>query len=146
MEEEKLTREKLLGASVSDELHDNEHCNADGSCRRWRVNGKAKTWVGRPEEFRVPIKYGLRVCGAITEANVTDFHLGSECPYVQFRYLSDGDKFVFRKHWFSGPPFGPWVKVSQRGYVHEDDFNAGWRGARHKVGSINAWTELVEDE
>jgi hypothetical protein len=33
--------------------------NSDGTAMRARSNGKCKTWVTRPEEFRLPAKHGL---------------------------------------------------------------------------------------
>jgi len=47
------------------------------ACRR---NGQTKTWVTRPNEFRVPIKHGFRECGYITDDNNHKFHVASECP------------------------------------------------------------------
>jgi hypothetical protein len=39
-----------------------------GPNRWWRVrrNGRTKRWTSRPEEFRIPIKMGLRNYGYIT--------------------------------------------------------------------------------
>jgi hypothetical protein len=34
--------------------------NADGTPLRARVNGKCLTWKTRPEEFRLPVKHGLK--------------------------------------------------------------------------------------
>ena len=39
----------------------------------WRRNGATKTWKTRPDEFRVPIKYGFRQCYAITHVNAISF-------------------------------------------------------------------------
>ena len=36
----------------------------------WRRNGKTKLWKTRPDDFRVPIKYGLREYSYITPENV----------------------------------------------------------------------------
>ena len=47
--------------------------NRDGSPLRARVNGKVKTWKTRPEDFRVPMKYGLRDCFYITPTNAIDW-------------------------------------------------------------------------
>lgn len=40
--------------------------------RWWRVrrNGRTKLWKTRPDEFRVPVKAGLRSCGEITHTSV----------------------------------------------------------------------------
>lgn len=43
--------------------------------RRWwkvRRNGKTKLWKTRPDEFRIPIKYGMYGFGYITEENMSD--------------------------------------------------------------------------
>lgn len=37
--------------------------------KRWRRNGRTKTWKTRPGEFRIPVKHGLRSYGYITEYN-----------------------------------------------------------------------------
>lgn len=36
-------------------------------CRR---NGKTQVWKTRPNEFRIPIKYGFRSFGAVTHDNI----------------------------------------------------------------------------
>jgi len=41
----------------------------------WRANGKLKTWKTRPEDFKLPIKHGLRDFGYITEENIHLFSL-----------------------------------------------------------------------
>ena len=46
----------------------------------WRVNGKCKIWVTKPEDFYLPIKHGLRDYGSINNFNCSEFHLASECP------------------------------------------------------------------
>lgn len=43
--------------------------NADGSAVRCRSNGKCKIWKTRPNEFSLPVKYGLRDCFYITQDN-----------------------------------------------------------------------------
>jgi len=34
--------------------------NADGTPLRARRNGKTQTWKTRPDEFRIPVKHGLK--------------------------------------------------------------------------------------
>ena len=46
----------------------------------WRANGKCQTWKTRPDEFKLPIKYGLKDYSYLTNSNCKDFHLSSECP------------------------------------------------------------------
>lgn len=48
---------------------------------RWRSNGACKTWVTRPDEFRLPIKFGLRSYDYITERNASMFHRAEDCPH-----------------------------------------------------------------
>lgn len=45
----------------------------------WRRNGRTQTWKTRPNEFRVPIKYGMYDYSAITESNAGDFHVARHC-------------------------------------------------------------------
>lgn len=47
--------------------------NADGTAIRCRANGKCKTWKTRPEEFELPVKYGLRECFYITQETCVDW-------------------------------------------------------------------------
>jgi hypothetical protein len=43
--------------------------------KRWRINGKVKTWVRSPEKVRVPVKHGLYSYDYITEG---ELHLVSK--------------------------------------------------------------------
>lgn len=47
---------------------------------RWRVNGRCQVWKTQPGRFRLPIKYGLRGYGEVTERNADIFHLAEDCP------------------------------------------------------------------
>lgn len=47
---------------------------------RCRVNGEPHTWVRQPDRVQVPVKYGMYVHSYITEENLDDWHLASECP------------------------------------------------------------------
>ncbi len=42
----------------------------------WKIrrNGATKTWKTRPNEFRIPIKAGLKACGEITQDAVFAQH------------------------------------------------------------------------
>lgn len=42
-----------------------------------RVSGACKTWKKRPDEFRLPVKYGLYENGAIDQDNCHRFFLSS---------------------------------------------------------------------
>jgi hypothetical protein len=39
----------------------------------WRRNGATQTWRTRPDEYRVPVKYGLRSYGALIEGDGAPF-------------------------------------------------------------------------
>lgn len=69
-----ITKEQAL---TEDEFHEP---NGYNHCRRWRRNGKTKTWKRDLERYRLPIKHGLYTYDAITNANSYYFHLASECP------------------------------------------------------------------
>lgn len=49
--------------------------NADKSPLRCRVNGKTKVWKTRPDDFKVPVKYGLKDCFYITPENANQWSL-----------------------------------------------------------------------
>lgn len=43
--------------------------------RYWKArrNGRTKHWVNKPEQFRIPIKYGFKNCGTITHDDIRTF-------------------------------------------------------------------------
>jgi len=49
--------------------------NKDGSPLRVRRNGKTKTWKRKPNEFSIPIKYGLYEYSYITHDNCHEWVL-----------------------------------------------------------------------
>jgi len=71
-----LTKADCVNASYRDEFHHVSATNADGTPVRCRVNGACKTWKTRPEEFRLPVKYGLRECFYITQDNAHEWSKG----------------------------------------------------------------------
>lgn len=48
-----------------------------------KVNGALKTWKTRPNEYRLPVKHGLRGYGEVTPETISQFHLESECPLTK---------------------------------------------------------------
>jgi hypothetical protein len=66
-------------ASYGDHFHSHIHKNADGTPVRVRVTGKCKTWKTRPDEFRLPFKYGLYQYGYIDEVNKDEWFVGYGC-------------------------------------------------------------------
>lgn len=47
--------------------------NADGTAVRCRANGRCKTWKTRPDDFRLPVKYGLKRCFYLTPRNADEW-------------------------------------------------------------------------
>lgn len=62
-------------------FHHNTNKNANGTCQRWRSNGKVKVWKTRPDDFRLPVKYRLRGYTYIDNYNAADFHTELDCPH-----------------------------------------------------------------
>lgn len=88
-----ITKEQAV-ALGNGTLHAEIHCEVVRSCKRTkgprggekesiarvRPSGKCKTWKTRPNEFRLPVKYGMWENGAITHQNAGSFHLADDCP------------------------------------------------------------------
>jgi hypothetical protein len=47
---------------------------------KWRPSGKCQTWKTRPDEFSLPIKFGLYQSARLSHLNAHQFHLAEECP------------------------------------------------------------------
>ena len=47
--------------------------NADGSPVRARRSGKTQVWKTRPDDFKQPVKYGLKLSFYITPQNIGDW-------------------------------------------------------------------------
>lgn len=67
-------------ALIEREFHEDVPRRKDGSCYVWRRNGATQTWKTRPDEFRVPVKYGLYEYGQIREYDAERFHTAADCP------------------------------------------------------------------
>jgi hypothetical protein len=74
-----ITKSQAISLQHGDILHSNEFENADGSCERWRVTGKVKTWKTYPHDFKIPVKHGMYDHGYVTHHNNHNFHLSTEC-------------------------------------------------------------------
>lgn len=53
-----------------------------------RTNGKCQVWKTRPNDFKLPVKYGLRDCFYITPENAADWCTPENYPV---------EKELFRK-------------------------------------------------
>jgi hypothetical protein len=69
-----VTKKQAVAATYRQEFWHKTLTNSDGTPLRARVNGACKTWKTRPDEFRLPMKYGLRECCYITEANADEWY------------------------------------------------------------------------
>ena len=74
-----ITKDLLANLNYATVFHFGPGCGPKRQ-ERWRTNGQLKTWKTRPDEFRQPIKHGLRDYGYLDETNAHQFHLESECP------------------------------------------------------------------
>lgn len=71
-----ITKQQAYDYSM---FHHNEYTNADGSCMRFRANGKLQTWKRNVDRFKLPLRRGLWQHTYLTNENAGEFHLESEC-------------------------------------------------------------------
>lgn len=64
-----ITKEQAL---TENEFHTWKH-------KSFRRNGRTRTWVTRPDQFRVPVKFGLYGYASITDINARTYHIAREC-------------------------------------------------------------------
>lgn len=84
-----ITLEQAKALQHGDILHSNHYRNADGTCQRWRVNGKVKTWKRSPEKICVPLARGLYQHDYLTHRWLYCFHLSKECPHnIQYKVVN----------------------------------------------------------
>lgn len=69
-----ITRDDALTADRFHEEHE-----PGGKIYEWCRNGRTQTWRTRPDNFRIPVKYGLRSYGQITESEAHLFHRADQC-------------------------------------------------------------------
>lgn len=62
-----------LQAETCSMFYDATLRNADGSAKRYRANGKTKTWKRDPNRFRVPVKHGMYDYGYIDNDNAHNY-------------------------------------------------------------------------
>lgn len=69
-----ITKHQVVHSYYRQEFHHVSLKNADNTPVRCRVNGKCKTWKTRPNEFRLPVKHGLRDCFYIDQSNAGEWY------------------------------------------------------------------------
>jgi len=71
-----ITKKVAVGLARGTVVHHKTLTNADGTPRRYRVNGKCKTWQTR-EGWQLPVKRGLYEFGYITADNAGEWRLAA---------------------------------------------------------------------
>lgn len=70
-----VTKEQALTENRFKFKISNPRHKSYGEYRSCRRNGKTKTWKTRPDEFKVPVKYGLYEYFYITHENAGEFEV-----------------------------------------------------------------------
>jgi hypothetical protein len=88
-----ITKEQALTMHWSTEIHytGRHQCTRTVGKRggiteritRVRINGSAQTWKTRPNEWRLPVKYGMREYTSITHHDAGDWHVAADCPLAK---------------------------------------------------------------
>lgn len=73
-----LTKQQAMNLRHGDILHHVKLRGSDQKPLRVRVSGMCQTWKTRPQEWRLPVKYGLYVNGTVTHLNACLWRLPSE--------------------------------------------------------------------
>ncbi len=68
-----LTKEQAVTAGRFHHVSRNQGRN--GECLRVRRNGATQTWVTRPTEWRIPIKWGMRDYSQIYDHNAAEWNV-----------------------------------------------------------------------
>jgi len=70
-----VTKEQALTAREFTFKISNPNNKHYGEIRKCRRNGKTQIWKTRPNEFKIPVKYGLYEYFYITHENAGDFEV-----------------------------------------------------------------------
>jgi hypothetical protein len=85
-----LTKEIAQNLTVGTWLYSRDHTQGGGKQPlQVRVNGRCKTWKTRPGQFRLPVKWGLRDCGYITEYDAEDWDTDKEEAWAAIQELQE---------------------------------------------------------
>lgn len=69
-----LTKEECVNARLGEIFHHVTEKGCDNQPVRCRKSGITRTWKTRPNNFRMPVKYGLRVSFYIDQDNALDWN------------------------------------------------------------------------
>lgn len=80
-------------AMTADTFHLSESCHAEvhvgprggitvGRTEVYRRSGQTQTWKTRPNDYSIPVKWGMYQSFRITDFSPSDFHVGApeDCP------------------------------------------------------------------
>jgi hypothetical protein len=144
-------------AMTGQEFHE-DHTPA-GKIYTWRRNGATQTWKTRPDDFRIPVKYGHRDTSQLTEADAHRFHLAEDCPSRSFTMtcvsvrcaVNPATGSVYEDPANHGRPFSSITEAQRyvretmadlssywRVYLYDADGNRAMRGTRSDVGQGRA--------
>jgi len=68
-----IDRQTISKLGYGKTIYHKHYLNADGTAARAVIKGAIKTWVTRPDEFRIPWKHGFRTYGYVTQREAEDW-------------------------------------------------------------------------
>lgn len=154
-----ITKQQALDAM---EFHQGQ-CHVDHGPRgrktevivRWRRNGSTKTWksVLQAQRFRVPVKYGIRSYGYITENNAGEFHTEEDCPLKKEKSMIGICRCTHDASCPEHPADQGADRQREQHHAPEDhtetiefggtEYDVEWAGAVPGVGSVRAQVAKV---
>ena len=87
-----ITKNDALVLRPGQVLYHYKQKNRDGSAMRARVNGRVIVWKTRPNDFKVPMKHGLKHCFYLTPSNAADWLLHEPTVTPQTPQADEGHK------------------------------------------------------
>lgn len=92
-----ITKEQALTLQYGTVLHENGCKRIVGprngittTVHQWRVSGQPVTYRTRPDNWYVPIKFGLRQSSKISVLTQNILHLADECPLLTLSETTSG--------------------------------------------------------
>lgn len=86
-----ITIEQAKQLTYGSEIHANDYFNSNGTCQRFRLNGKVRTWKRDLNRIEIPVKRGLYQYYTITNRELDQFHLVEDCPQLHKLTCNDSN-------------------------------------------------------
>jgi hypothetical protein len=84
-----------------------------------RANGAVKTWKTRPDDFRVPTKYGIgNHYGEVTHVNGKCYHFADECPLTLLPKTRDEVLTLLANHGLTNQTYFEFVLTDEEVTQH----------------------------